>query len=262
MSLWTPPQCSGPCKRVCVTLDNATAEARRAWRTQQRCPMCATLKELGGASVGFRTNNMGTGGIRSSVDPDTEADDAIVYYRNRPETRERRALCALKESNPSLYRVVMEHKNLTRRLSGGRKFSMKNSRMETGATEYDDTKDVEAEAEGDGDGGGGDEDGGPPPAETVPDPEPEDDGAVLMEDAPATVDLLEAEESSEEEGAAAGGEAAERLDPVISGILNGVAAVAAVRPSRRLCVACGSADSVGNEKLCGGCRHFILSQIE
>ncbi len=273
MSLWTPPQCSGPCKRVGVSLDNATADAKRAWRTQQRCPLCATLKEMGGPALGLRTNSVAA---LEGCNDGEEVEDKIVYYRNRPETRERRALCALKASNPSLYGVIMEHKNLARRLLGGRKFSLKGCRMETGATEYDDTKDVEAEAEGSGDG---EEEAPPPPLE--------DDELPAPEEVAPEVDLLDAEESQSDDeapaadvggavdgivadilraaaGAAAGAGAGAGANGSSSGVSSSSSSSSSASASRRrrLCVACGTAESVGNEKLCGGCRHFILSHIQ
>lgn len=253
MSVWTPPQCAGPCKRVCISLENATADARTAWRTQQRCPLCAAAKQMGGNSVGFRTNSIGTYGIRSAPEEegDGEEEDPIVYYRNRPETREHRALVALKKSQPSLYTVIMEQKNLSRRLATCRKFALKNSRMETGATQYDDSKDVAAEAaeeeEEDGAGGG--------VVLEVPDEAVMEAFAEVAGEA-EEVNLLEANEEEEEEG----GEEKEEED--LEELESVPLANLPERKNARCCVACGCASgAVGSEKMCSGCRHFILSQI-
>lgn len=253
MSVWTPPQCAGPCKRVCISLENATADARTAWRTQQRCPLCAATKQMGGNSVGFRTNSIGTYGIRSAPEEEEgggEEEDPIVYYRNRPETREHRALVALKKSQPSLYTVIMEQKNLSRRLATCRKFALKNSRMETGATQYDDSKDVAAEAaeeeEEDGAGGG--------VVLEVPDEAVMEAFAEVAEEA-EEVNLLEANEEEEDEEE----EKEEDLDEELESV---PLANPSVRKNARVCVACGGASgAVGSEKMCSGCRHFILSQI-
>lgn len=278
-------QCTGPCGRVGISLDGVTSAARAAWRRQQRCPMCAA------GSVDFHTN------VPTVCVADAAADvvgdvAVVVYRRGRPESREERALRALKETHPTTFAAIMEQKAVNRRihsaLVSGR-FMLKNSRMDTGASAVVDSA-AAGGADGSDGGSGNEESAEEDEAPAIPvQPDDDEDGgddgggaAAAQDDLPEEIGVIREEEpvgmlEENDEDADADADAnadADELPPPrqvtkrrrksgAGGAEGG--AEGAARERTFECAACGVLHTEplrgAVERICRRCKSFILAHV-